>query len=73
MDGKACHEITSVPHTDGQVMHYRNVVYLYTYSSYNRDLKREEAVKKTRQSIGKFPFKWNQDWLNFNALTAASS
>ena len=39
----------------------------------NRDLKQEEAFKKTRRSTGKFPFKWNRGWLNFNSLAAASS
>ena len=39
----------------------------------NRDLKQEEAVKKTRRSTGKFSLTWNRGWLNFNSLVAASS
>ena len=39
----------------------------------SRDLKEEKAVKKTRLSTEKFPFKCNQGWLNFNSLAAASS
>ena len=38
-----------------------------------RKLKQEEVVKKTQWSTGKFPFKWNRGWLNFNTLAAASS
>ena len=38
----------------------------------NRDLKQEEAVKKTRRPTAKFPFKWNRSWLNFNSLASAS-
>ena len=40
---------------------------------YNRELKQEEAIKKTRRSTGKRPFKWNRGWLNFSSLAAASS
>ena len=38
----------------------------------NRDLKQEEAVKKTQRSTGKFPFKWYRGLLNFNSLAAAA-
>ena len=31
-------------------------------------LNKEEAVKKTRWSIGRFSFQWNRGWLNFNSL-----
>ena len=43
------------------------------FISRNRDLKQEETVWKTRRSTGRFPFKWNRSWLNFNSLAAASS
>ena len=39
----------------------------------NNDLKQEEAVEKMQRPTGRFLFKWNQGWLNFNSLAAASS
>ena len=31
------------------------------------------TLSKKRRSTGKFPFKWNRGWLNFDSLAAAAS